>query len=81
MFIGLDYKENLTILKEYLKNFDATVPTLYKQYSDLCEEGGVSFSDFGLEAENLPELSTLDFLAELWPRDSSIAILSPIMSS
>ena len=51
MFIGLDYKENLAILKEYLKNFDATVPTLYKQYSELCEEGGVSFSDFGLDED------------------------------
>jgi len=49
MFDGNDYKKDLTTLKEYLKNFDVTIPTLYKQYSDLCEEGGVSFSDFGLD--------------------------------
>jgi hypothetical protein len=26
------------------------VPTLYKQYSDVCEEGGVRFLDFGVDA-------------------------------
>jgi putative hemolysin len=47
MFNGHNYKEDFTTLKEYLKNFDATVPTLFKQYSDLCIDNGVSFSDFG----------------------------------
>lgn len=49
IFSGDDYKKDLTILKEYLKNFDVAIPTLFKQYSDLCEEGGVSFSDFGID--------------------------------
>jgi len=51
MFTGDDYKSDLTVLKEYLKNFDVAIPTLYKQYSDLCEEGGVTFSDFGLDED------------------------------
>ncbi len=28
-----------------------SVPTLYKQYSGLCEEGGVSFSAFNIDPD------------------------------
>ena len=49
IFKGNEYKEDLMRLKAYLKNFDVAIPTLFKQYSDLCEEGGVSFSDFGID--------------------------------
>ncbi|MDH5464071.1 MAG: lysophospholipid acyltransferase family protein [Thiovulaceae bacterium] len=49
LFLGNDYKNDLTVLKEYLRNFDVTIPTLFKQYGDLCLEGGVSFSDFGID--------------------------------
>ena len=28
-----------------------TVPTLYKQYSELCDDGGIQFMDFGIDAE------------------------------
>jgi hypothetical protein len=27
------------------------IPTLYKQYSELCEEGGVQFMDFGVDPD------------------------------
>ncbi|KIM11977.1 MAG: acyltransferase [Sulfuricurvum sp. PC08-66] len=50
IFDGSDYKKDLITLKEYLKNFDVAIPTLYKQYSELCEVGGASFSDFGIDA-------------------------------
>jgi hypothetical protein len=28
-----------------------TVPTLYKQYTEICEEGGIIFSDFNIDPE------------------------------
>jgi len=30
---------------------DLSVPTLYKQYTELCEEGGISFLDFNIDKE------------------------------
>jgi hypothetical protein len=27
------------------------VPTLYKQYADVCEQGGVRFIDFNIDAD------------------------------
>jgi len=48
-FNGGDYAENFKKLRSYLKALDVTVPTLFKQYGELCEEGGVCFSDFGLD--------------------------------
>jgi putative hemolysin len=46
-----DYKEDLLSLKKYLSMMDMTIPTLYKQYSELCEEGGVQFLDFGIDRD------------------------------
>lgn len=51
LFCGNDYNEDFRILKDYLKTFDVAVPTLYKQYSELCEEGGAQFVDFGIDVE------------------------------
>ena len=39
------------MLKEQLRHLSAVVPTLYKQYTEVCEEGGVRFLDFGVDAE------------------------------
>lgn len=50
-FVGNDYAEDFKRLKDYLKSFDVSVPTLYKQYSELCEEGGVEFMDFGIDTD------------------------------
>lgn len=50
-FHGNDYKSDLAKLKAYLGNFNVMIPTMFKQYAELCEEGGVSFSDFGIDKE------------------------------
>ncbi|ROP50038.1 putative hemolysin [Enterobacter sp. BIGb0383] len=46
-FGGEDYTEDLTRLKSLLGNLGCGIPPLYKQYSELCEPGGVQFIDFG----------------------------------
>ena len=46
-FGGVDYAEDLTRLKSLLGNLGCGIPPLYKQYSELCEPGGVQFIDFG----------------------------------
>ena len=51
LFEGSDYTEDFRRLKEYLRAFNVTVPTLYKQYAELCEEKGTLFMDFGIDAE------------------------------
>lgn len=51
IFVGENYDEDFKILRECLANFDLSVPTLYKQYSELCEEGGVQFLDFGIDRD------------------------------
>lgn len=51
LFAGNDYAEDFRRLKEYLRAFNVTVPTLYKQYAELCDEGGITFMDFGIDAE------------------------------
>lgn len=37
-------------LREQLAHMQVTVPTLYKQYADVCEPGGVRFCDFNIDA-------------------------------
>ncbi|WP_420554309.1 GNAT family N-acyltransferase [Neptuniibacter marinus] len=51
MFSGDNYKADFRALKEQLEFLGVSVPTLYKQYSELCEEGGVRFLDFGVDAD------------------------------
>ena len=46
-----DYQADFATLKEQLEYIGVSVPTLYKQYSDLCEPGGVRFLDFGVDAD------------------------------
>ena len=48
-FNGNSAKEDYYILKKLLKPLGHSVPTLFKQYSELCEEGGVSFLAFGID--------------------------------
>ncbi|MBM6550989.1 GNAT family N-acyltransferase [Marinomonas ostreistagni] len=50
-FTGQSYEEDFRILKEQLGNLGAAVPTLFKQYSELCDEQGVRFLDFGVDAD------------------------------
>ncbi len=49
LFTGQEYSEAFRTLKSYLKGLEVSVPTLYKQYGELCEEGGVNFFDFGVD--------------------------------
>lgn len=51
IFSGTDYREDFSRLREQLDFLGVSVPTLYKQYSELCEPGGVSFLDFGVDAD------------------------------
>ena len=51
MFVGNDYDRDFRQLKDYLKSFEVSIPTLYKQYSEICETGGVQFMDFGIDVD------------------------------
>lgn len=44
-----DYKNDFKTLRTMLSRFDVTVPTLYKQYSELTDEGGIKFCDFNID--------------------------------
>lgn len=44
-----NYKDDLKLLKNSLKSIDSCIPTLYKQYSDLCENDGVKFHGFNID--------------------------------
>ena len=48
-FSGNDYPADLARLRSMLDNLGCAIPTLYKQYSELCEPGGVQFLDFGTD--------------------------------
>lgn len=48
-FDGLDAATAFDVLKANLSALGATVPTLYKQYTDLCEPGGARFLAFGVD--------------------------------
>ena len=45
---NLSYKDGFTVLKKYLKDLGTSVPTLFKQYAELYEEGAVRFFDFSV---------------------------------
>jgi len=44
-------KEDFKILKSSLNSIGVAVPTLFKQYSDICEEGGVKFLGFNVDPD------------------------------
>jgi hypothetical protein len=50
-FTGKAYKEDFVVLKEQLSLMNLCVPTLYKQYTELCDEGGIHFLDFNIDKE------------------------------
>jgi len=49
LFRHLDYEQGFRALKDQLARLGMTVPTLYKQYSEVCEPGGARFLDFGVD--------------------------------
>ncbi|OGU63088.1 MAG: hypothetical protein A2V66_09385 [Ignavibacteria bacterium RBG_13_36_8] len=48
-FRGDGHKKDYFTLKKLLKSQGYTVPILFKQYTELCDEGGVQFLDFGID--------------------------------
>lgn len=48
-FQGDDYRADFKKLKSLLCNLGTTIPTLYKQYTQLCEPGGAVFLDFNVD--------------------------------
>ena len=50
-FSGNDYKKEFTQLKHLLANMGVNVPTLYKQYTEVCEHDGVAFLDFNIDPD------------------------------
>jgi len=51
LFSSDNLKGNLQILKKYLKNYGHSIPPLYKHYTDLCDDDGASFLDFGVDPD------------------------------
>lgn len=49
LFNNQDLKEDFKVLKSSLNELSCTVPTLYKQYSNLCEYGGIQFHGFNID--------------------------------
>lgn len=50
-FTGENYRADFTRLKKLLANLGTAVPPLYKQYTELCEPGGVMFLDFNIDPD------------------------------
>ena len=51
LFKYKSYKDGFVILKKYLKDLGTSVPTLFKQYAELYDEGAVRFFDFSVNNE------------------------------
>ncbi|MDM5271526.1 lysophospholipid acyltransferase family protein [Sulfurovum sp. zt1-1] len=51
IFKGDDYKGDQRVLKEELGYMGYMIPTLYKQYAEVCDEDGVKFLDFGYDKD------------------------------
>jgi putative hemolysin len=49
IFVGEDVAANFRILRERLAALGIAVPTLFRQYSELCEPGGATFLGFGID--------------------------------
>ena len=49
-FPGVDQKAEFAQLKSELAHMNLSVPTLYKQYTEVCEPGGVQFAGFNIDA-------------------------------
>lgn len=47
----IEYPEAFARLKRDMAALEVSVPTLYKQYSEVCEQGGVQFVDFNVDEE------------------------------
>jgi putative hemolysin len=50
-FGALDADASLALLRDNLSALGARIPTLYKQYTELCEPGGARFIAFGVDPD------------------------------
>ena len=50
-FGGMDAETAMQVLKANLDSLGASIPMLYKQYTELCEPGGARFLAFGVDAD------------------------------
>jgi len=50
-FAGNNYRQDLIHLKSLLGSMGVSIPTLYKQYTELCSPGGVVFLDFNVDQD------------------------------
>ena len=50
LFLG-DYESDLKILRERLSDLGYSIPSLFRNYSELFQEGGVEFYDFHVDAD------------------------------
>lgn len=50
-WLRVGYSEGFAQLKAELSEAGLAVPTLYKQYTELCEDGGVQFVDFNVDPD------------------------------
>ncbi len=46
-----DPRKDLATLRKQLHCYGVTIPTLYKQYAELCEEGGIRFMGFNVDSD------------------------------
>ncbi|MEM9101288.1 MAG: GNAT family N-acyltransferase [Pseudomonadota bacterium] len=51
LFKGESYSQDFKVLKEQLSHLGYSVPTLYKQYSELTTQGGVEFLEFSIDQD------------------------------
>jgi putative hemolysin len=51
IFKGDDVKDDFVELKHVLANMGAQVPTLFKQYTELCTPGGAQFLSFSIDPD------------------------------
>lgn len=51
VFNGNNIKEDFVQLKHVLANIDTHIPTLFKQYTELCNPGGVTFLSFSIDPD------------------------------
>ncbi|MEC7244055.1 MAG: GNAT family N-acetyltransferase, partial [Pseudomonadota bacterium] len=50
LMTGSDIEADFAAMREQLGHMQVRIPTLYRQYADLCDTGGVSFSAFNVDA-------------------------------
>ncbi|RXJ86774.1 lysophospholipid acyltransferase family protein [Arcobacter sp. CECT 8985] len=51
IFFMNDRKKDFKILKSSLNTMGVAVPTLFKQYAEICEDGGVEFLGFNIDPD------------------------------